>query len=399
MNYFYDMYRIYFILLVACFLGNGFLSKNFAQEQDHSHDATKDTIISMLTCAPGQELYSTFGHCAIRVIDHVNQSDAIFNYGMFNFDAPHFYAKFVRGKLDYELAVQTFDEFMYEYQTEQRSVQEQVLNLSPEQKRDIIEALRHNLEGNNRYYKYDFLMDNCSTRPRDLLYNTLHHVRITKNIIPTGTTSRDLLYYYLDKGGQAWSKLGIDILLGSLLDKPIDNRAAMFLPQFLMKAVDNSVNGNQPLVLKKQSLINVPTPIVATGQHTPLTVISVICLLIAAIQFGAKGKKNTVHLVDALLLYISGLLGILLVFMWLGTDHTVCKYNYNLLWAIPFNFIIAFFIGKKRKWLHIYFYAAFILTAILLGGWFWLPQHFNIAIAPFALLMLYRYGRLALDNK
>lgn len=349
--------------------------------------------ISILTCAPGTELYSTFGHCAIRIQDSVTHTDWVYNYGMFNFDDPDFYLKFVRGKLDYMLAAQSYDEFMYEYQTDQRAVVEQVLALSDQQKADLNTALNHNLEGRNAYYKYDFLLDNCATRPRDLLYNTLKTIQLRKNIIPYGTTSRNLLYYYLDKGGESWSKLGIDILLGSLLDKPIDNKAAMFLPEFLMKAVDSSTNTGSPLVAQKKMLIDVPSPIVSSGQYTPLIIIAVISFLFFLI-YRIKSEKIK-SITDSFLLYITGLLGILLLFMWWATDHTVCKYNYNLMWALPTNFIAAFFIWKPRKWLRIYFGIAFFVTAVLIGGWFWLPQQFNIAILPFSLLLLYRYAQLS----
>src|SRR4051812_24672160 len=130
-----------------------------AQAQDSSNCHVR---ISLLTCAPGQELYSTFGHTAIRITDSIRRTDIVYNYGTFEFDDPNFYMKFVRGKLDYFLSAAYYPDFMYEYQEEQRSVTEQVLNLSCTQKQQIVQALAINMQGANRMYKYDFVYDNCT---------------------------------------------------------------------------------------------------------------------------------------------------------------------------------------------------------------------------------------------
>ncbi len=142
----------------------------------HPHtaqDTRCHTRISLLTCAPGEELYSTFGHTALRVIDSVAGSDIVYNYGTFDFDDPNFYMKFIRGKLDYFLSVNQFPDFMYEYQYFQRSVWEQEINLSCSEKQQLMSALALNMQGDNRKYKYDFIYDNCTTRVRDLIFGII----------------------------------------------------------------------------------------------------------------------------------------------------------------------------------------------------------------------------------
>ena len=357
--------------------------------------------ISLLTCAPGAELYSTFGHTALRIQDSVQQTDLIYNYGTFWFEDPQFYTKFIRGKLDYSLSVDKFPDFMYEYQYFQRSVWEQDLNLTCKQKEQIIAALNLNMQGANRYYKYDFIYDNCTTRVRDLIFHSLPGSAVAKQLVPEGTTARNLIHNYLDKGGEPWSKLGIDILLGSRLDKPVTNNVAMFTPNYLLAGLDAAViNKTQPVVKQKRTLLDAATPIQPTWNYLPLFLFSVVCGLLALLYVSPSKKAQTIsRYVDSFLLYLTGLLGVLLVFMWWGTDHRMTKDNYNLLWALPTNLIAVLFLWRNPAWLKNYFYIAFAVTAVTLIGWFWLPQELNISLGPFVLLMLYRYGSLAIKNK
>jgi len=382
--------KFYRLALLFCLWNIFFFT---AQAQDNSHCPVR---ISLLTCAPGQELYSTFGHTAIRIIDSIRHTDIVYNYGTFNFDDPNFYMKFVRGKLDYFLSAAYYPDFMYEYQEEQRSVTEQVLNLTCAQKQQIVEALNTNMQAENRMYKYDFIYDNCTTRVRDLIFGSLPGSGVTKQLVPEGTTARNLIHTYLDRGGEPWSKLGIDILLGAKLDKPVDNKVAMFLPDYLLKGVDNAViNKTQPVVGQKKMLLDVPSPVAATWNYMPLLLFTIVCGVLALLYLSPNKQAQSIsRFMDSFLLYLTGLLGVLLVFMWWGTDHRMTKDNWNLLWALPTNVIAAFFLWRNPFWLRRYFYVAFIINAIVLAGWFWLPQEINITIAPLVVLLLFRYAKL-----
>ncbi len=373
----------------------GVNKKLFAQ------DTTCHARMSLLTCAPGAELYSTFGHTALRIQDSVAGTDYIYNYGTFDFDDPDFYIKFVRGKLDYFLSVDKYPDFMYEYQYYQRSVWEQELNLTCLEKQQIITALQINLQGKNRMYKYDFIYDNCTTRVRDMIFQNLPGSAVTKPLVPEGTTARNLVHVYLDKGGEPWSKLGIDILLGARLDKPVDNQVAMFLPDYLLLGLDHAaINKTQPVVKQKRILLDMTTPIEYIGKYVPFIVFTVICGLLAALYFlPYQSAKTFTRFLDSFLLYLTGLLGLLLIFMWWGTDHRMTKDNYNLLWALPTNLVAVLFLWRRPRWLQNYFYIAFAVTALLLISWFWLPQQLNVSLVPFVFLMLYRYGSLAMKKK
>lgn len=351
--------------------------------------------ISLLTCSPGEELYSSFGHTAIRVQDSSLHTDYVFNYGTFNFDQPNFYLKFVRGKLEFMLSIQTFEDFLYEYQVTQRSVSEQVLELTTDQKTAITQFLSTNYMPANRTYKYDFLYDNCATRIRDILFKEVNGIQLTKSLTAPGTSFRDLIYNYLDKGGQPWSKLGIDILLGSPVDKQVDNATAMFLPDYLSAGVKHATIAGKPYEAAVHQIIDVPSPVTPTGKYVPLVLIIIISAILLLVYYFLRGQPGKLLIIDSILLYITGLLGLLLLFMWFATDHQACAWNYNLLWAMPLNLMAGFFIWKKRSWLRKYFLIMMVLMAVLIAFWWGMPQYFNIALLPFCILLLVRYGQLA----
>ena len=374
-------------LLLICFLMS---TKTEAQK-------TCGLRISILTCSPGDELYMTFGHSAIRVTDSFQRVDNVFNYGTFNFDDPGFYSKFIRGKLDYMLSVSTFSDFIYEYQVEKRSVAEQELNLGCSEKQRLYAALIQNYQGPSRFYKYDFLLDNCTTRERDLLKKYAVDFHVKSAITPPGTSFRDLIHAYLDKGGQPWSKLGIDILLGSPVDRQTTNDGAMFLPDFFMKAVDSSKGETGDLVLHKQSLLNGNSYNPSTlEKYIPLMLFSIVALFIFLMSIHtARWAVVTTRVLDSLLFYLTGIIGMVILFMWVATDHSMCRNNLNILWALPTHFIAAFFVMKRPLAIRIYFLATAVLNGFLLITWFWLPQQFNVSLVPLVMVLMYRSGRLS----
>jgi len=347
--------------------------------------------ISLLTCAPGEELYSTFGHSALRVTDAAAQTDIIFNYGTFEFD-DDFYIKFVKGKLLYYVSIEEFEAFKQQYQSEGRSIQEQVLQLSCSEKESLYASLLTNAKEANRYYRYDFLFDNCSTRLRDMVAKSSNSGVLFQNILPENTpTFRNLLYTYLDNGEQHWSKFGIDLLLGSLLDKKVTTEQAMFLPDYLAKGFDNAVAGGSPLVSAPKPILSLPSPIKGLAIFRPMVVFSLLLALIIVLSFMPSRKvQRTLQVFDFSLFFIIGLIGCLLVFMWVGTEHALTKNNYNLLWALPTHAVAAFFLFKRSSLLHYYLLATIILQAFLLIGWIFLPQQLNLAFLPIVLLLLLR---------
>lgn len=360
----------------------------------NAQDNRSGLRISVLTCAPGQELYSTFGHTAIRVVDSIQHTDIVYNYGTFDFSDPDFYSKFTRGKLDYFLSIASLPDFMYEYRSENRDVYEQVLALSEQSKKAIQQALNETLSGAARYYKYDFLYNNCTSRVRDIIMR-YGGLEADQQLVPAGTSFRDMLHEYLDKGNQAWSKFGIDLVLGSPIDKKAGIAESMFLPDYLMKGIDSSVRSKDHKVLGDKILINPGTAQPEPFRDTPLLLFSVIAVIVGVLSL--LKNKTAVQLsrvFDFVLFLSTGLIGCLLLFMWLGTDHSACAANYNLLWAMPLNVLAAFAVWKRPGWFRKYMsvYAGLLLVTIL--GWFWLPQELNTGFLPIILLLLARCVQL-----
>ena len=356
--------------------------------------------ISILTCGPGDELYSLFGHTGIRIFDSTTNLDVVYNWGGFTFDQPNFYLHFVQGDLQYFSTEDYFNDFMYEYVLDHRSVYEQVLNLDSASKKSVIDAVVYNSTGDNKFYEYDGFIDNCTTRVKNIIYKNLPGATITTNIIPAGTTTRNLMHFYLENGSQLWSELGLDIIVGSVIDKEVSNDQAMYLPEFLMKGLSNTVYQSAPLVKGFRIILKGDESAKPTWKYMPLLVTSIICLLLFFLStLKTKWSILIIKFVDALLLYITGLIGVLLLIMWFATDHIECRNNFNIAWALPTNLIAAFCLIKKPSWLGTYFFIAAIITALLIAGWFFIPQELNIALLPIVLYLLNRYIKLAVLYK
>jgi hypothetical protein len=347
--------------------------------------------ITLLTCSPGEELYSTFGHTAIRVKDSTGPMDLVFNYGTFEF-SPDFYVKFIQGQLRYYLSVEEFSNFMYQYQMESRSIVEQPLELSCAEEQQLFSALRTNAQEENRYYLYDFLFDNCTTRARDIIArNTQAPVRFSNILPPNPPTFRDLIHSYLDLGGQYWSKLGIDILLGAKLDQKVSNQQAMFLPDYLKKGLDGAWVQQHPLVQGTEPVLTMPSPLNAGSLFRPSVVFLLLLLLAIGLQvLYERGRRRALQIFDTVFFLVLGLAGVLLLIMWFATDHKVTVNNYNLLWALPTHTVVAFLLYRKRAWVASYFRVVLWLTAALLLLWAFLPQEMNNALLPLIMLILFR---------
>ncbi len=378
------------LLFVLLFLFNVHTQTSLAQDSSRIR-------ISLLTCTPGDELYSIFGHSAIRIIDSNSVTDYVFNYGTFNFEDDGFYLKFIRGKLLYFLSVENSQDFMYEYSSMRRGITEQVLNFSAEEKKQIEYALIENLKDENKYYKYDFFLDNCTSRLRDIILKYKSPKINISAVMPINTTFREAIHEYLDKGKQYWSKLGIDILLGMPTDKIMTPLEQTFLPDNLMNCLDHSKSSS--IVVSKEIIISNQQPTIEPTVFTPTNffiALLLIFILINLIQ-SPIAKKCAVVL-DGIIFFSTGALGILLILMWTSTDHSMTKNNYNLLWALPTNIMACFFVSSKNTFSKKYFSIQAIIYLLLLIVWFFLPQKLNISLIPFVILLLYRSYIIGFKN-
>lgn len=367
----------------------------FVKAQTGNDSSNCRLRVSLLTCSPGEELYSTFGHTAIRVTDSARALDYVFNYGTFDDRDPDFYSKFTKGIMLYALSAYPFTDFVQEYSYAGRGVIEQELNLNCKQKQTLIQALSLNNTEANRFYNYYFHTDNCTTRAREMITSHAGDSVTLANVLPDKKiTYRNLIHQYLDSSGMFWSKFGIDILLGANLDKAVDNKGAMFLPDYLFKGMDKAKVNGQPLV-SKTNIIIAPTALSGDSKTVvaPVMFFAVLLLLITALSVLNKGGLDRLLLAfDIIFFLFLGLLGSLLLTLWLIRVDDVCRNNYNLLWAIPTHLIVAIALPFKsgKPWIKKYFRIITMLTGLVLVCWFFLPQQLNPAIAPILGLILVR---------
>jgi hypothetical protein len=345
--------------------------------------------ISLLTCTPGEELNETFGHSAIRVIDSNSVTDHVYNYGTFDFEDKNFYIKFIKGKLRYFVNIDQFQEFAFFYQQYNRGITEQVLNFPTKEKLAIYHALIENAKEENKYYQYDFFLDNCTTRLRDIIKKYHNPTPALPAVMPTSYTFRNAIHQYLDSNDQYWSKLGIDILLGARTDAIMTTEQQEFLPDNLMHALDSTKNTK--LVSASQQLY-IFNPVKNKGSFfTPLFLsLSILLFFVLLSLFKNNVGKKLLQFFDVFLFFIVGLLGVLLIFMWVGTDHIMTKNNYNLLWASPLFMLYAFFINSKTKQANTFSFFVCIYLALVLCSWFFLPQLMNNGLLPIIALLAWR---------
>jgi len=353
--------------------------------QDSSH-----IRVSLLTCSPGEEIYSTFGHSALRITDSSSVSDIVFNYGTFNFDEPGFYTKFLRGKLLYYVSTMYFTDFKEEYQSTNRSITEQVLNLNSEEKIALENFLYNNVKEENKYYNYDFFLDNCTTRLRDIIVKYKMNYPPLKPIMPATTTFRQAIHNNLQKHGKHWTNLGIDILFGLPSDGVMTTSQTQFLPDNLMITLDSS-NQQQQLLRSTTTLYSIKSNNNTDTFFTPAITFSVLLLFIIVLSFiNTKSAIIFLNGFDGLLFFLTGALGILFFFLWIGSGHVRLKSNLNLIWAWPTHAVVAFFVNSKNSWVKKYFGFTSAGLLFVLISWFFLPQQMNNALLPIVLLLLYR---------
>ena len=347
--------------------------------------------VSLITCGPWQgELYSAFGHSAIRVYDPQLQIDVAFNYGTFDFNQPNFYLNFARGRNLYMLSVQDYQLFRNYYVSYNRYIHEQVLNLDAARKDRLFDFLRNNALPENKGYYYDYFYDNCSTRPRDVMKQVFGDSVLFNPDPPylQGLTIRDLTDLYLNQ--QPWGDLGIDICLGLPMDKVATAADYMFLPDYLETGFDlariQTAEGLQPLVHEKTVVYEAQPE----EYSFPVTHPWVVFGLLLMVTFWVTLRKivNAEKWLDRILFNITGILGLLLVLLWFVTDHKAAAWNFNLLWAMPLNLAIPLLREEHRRK---YFLGMTILSAGQIVSWAFLPQELNVYLIPVVLAMLIRY--------
>jgi hypothetical protein len=332
--------------------------------------------ISLLTCSSGQESYESWGHSAIRVIDYDKFYDVTYNFGIFDFNTPNFYLKFIQGKLKYQLGIDNTNAFIDSYISEGRQVVEQKLNLSDECEKRIIEKLENLYKPENRFYYYNFVGKNCTTELRDLIFS---NVNTDLNNKPTGKTARILISEYLTE--EHWTKFGMNLIMGPKVDRRIDIYNSMFLPDYLANELRKvKVNGKSLVLNEKIYNLKMTSDKKQPFLLDPTFIFSLLAFVV--LFYKSSNLQGAIFI-------LVGILGLLVLSISVFSQHPELKNNFNLLWCNPLYLISAIFLLTK-SYIKLQMYLSFLLLSLILATivvWIWDLQHYEKGFLPIALIL------------
>ncbi len=311
--------------------------------------------ISLITCGPGEEIWETFGHACIRVVDSTRvdaERDKIYNYGFFEAseDNPLLKQVFTGWLVDFVDTI-TYDELMIEYQAKKRRLNEQVFLLTDQQKEQVVAFLRNNLKKENRYYNFDTFYDNCSTRIRDL-FVLLFGKRL--NFGPVLDKGSKLTYRQATinrmciEQEKYWFRFVLNLTYASRADRVMSDRDAMFLPTYLAEGFAGATLDGKPLCsaitpIQAESIVWTDT------SDRPIKYL-VLTAAVVVIVSTIKPRSVLAGVLKFSYVFLIGLTGIGMVYLMVLKGEPAWKDNWNVLWALPLNVIFPFLSDKFKGW-------------------------------------------------
>ena len=393
------------LLLLSAILLCGSLccGSAYSQESARVDSVAQDSAlrISLLTCSPGHAIYELYGHTAIRLQDHQKHLDVVFNYGVFDFNQPYFIWRFMLGRCDYILYPYAYPLFCAEYKARGSSITEQELNLLPEEAEEMRQALWEDCAPERRVYRYNIFRSNCTTKARDMIEaHVFGHVIYP--VRPRRNTFRTILHQFT--GDHVWDAEGNDLLLGADVDTLLTERDEMFSPIYLMWYMDSAIVDRgyhrfDPLVRERRIILAEDSDrLQQAAEREPSFPLSPVVvwwgLLVCGLLFELweVRRRRVVWQVDAVLLILQGVAGLLLTFMALFSIHPGVASNWQV-WVLnplPLFFVVPVVRAARGGRPCIYHrFAAFVLL-LFVAMYFFIPQDFSTLILPLALLLLSR---------
>jgi len=353
---------------------------------------SNDTTAYLLTCGPGTETYSIYGHSALRIIIREKHTDTVYNWGVFDFDTPNFAWKFAKGRLDYMISAETASSFLGVYVFEHRYVVSQQINIDSKEIQKLVELVNENNKPENRKYRYDFFYDDCTTRIRDLLEKSigekLKYPPEEKGKIPT---FRDMVGKY--QKSYPWLKFGVDLIMGSTSDRKSNFRDRMFLPIEMKDELSETVvhrSGKMiPLLQNPVVLVNFEPPVVKSLFLVSPPFVFTLAITLILILTGLIKSRKIIRLIDITIYLVFSILSVLMIFFNFFTDHEQMRWNLNIILLNPF-IIVCFILLILNKTGILWFRIVFIISAGFLVLHFILPQDFNISFLLLAIILLIR---------
>ena len=419
MKRFKDIFRAFLVLLLinlttvakAQELSERKLSDDSEIQQRINHEslAWLDSVdISLLTCGPGQEVWSYYGHTALRIEDHAHGNDLAVNWGMFSFQQDFFVLRFVLGMTDYQIGIFPMSRFIEEYRSEGRWVRQQRLALTREEKVQILAAIDENNKEENRTYRYNFFFDNCTTRARDMIINHLEKNGTDFKNVDAQSSYRQEIHNWNEN--HRWARFGNDLLLGFKADCPINKKEWEFLPDNLSKDFETEARKDTSeyqdaitdVYSQKTTYIKLvdstfyvipPQAIVAQPEGiTPQAVsvgLGIVIILLCALEW--RKRKNFWWL-DMSLMILTGLPGLILLAM-VFSQHPTVQINFQILILNPLNLLFVWHVAKKMRKGKMHWYYNVWGTLLVISLFMQIWQHYAEGMSILALFLLIRYAQ------
>lgn len=369
----------------------------------------EDLTVSLLTCDPGPDVYELCGHAAIRIRNE--KMDSVWNFGIFDFTSPNFIYRFCKGETDYMVYGYRFERFMPAYVRRGSRVTEQVLSLTQEEARNLRRLLQTESLPENRVYRYNYVRDNCATRPWKRITQASEREISLQDTLYFPTFRAEMRHFHRN---YPWYQFGIDLVLGSGLDYPLAKDEDTFAPPVLEEKIANATIGGENLVA--QTNVIFPGFIDATLPPTPwyLTpmmagVIMLIISLGTMFVYVFKGKLWKWWI--SLYFLLAGIAGIIVSFLVFFSEHEATSPNLLIFWLNPLQLIVAVGIWFK-SWkkvlvaMALYNIVEALALTILLGITSWAVQVVNYAtwpmlwsVLPLSNTILYLNGVFKPKNK
>ncbi len=358
-------------------------------------DVVEETpVISLLTCAPGNEIYELEGHSGLRL--KTERYDVVANWGVFDFNSPNFVYRFVKGETDYMAVLCPTELFLNQYRNENRRVAEQILNLTPEQANRVKSLVSNAVNVTDRIYRYNYVRNNCATKPALLIEAAIGDTiqfGIPANAETNDTWRKAMRRYH---SNYPWYQFGIDLALGTGIDFPITNREQMFAPVSLMEmmasaTITDSSGTQTPLVKCTDILcsgdaggtILPPTP----WYLTPMFWCIILMAVAIAVSLHDIRRKHLSRWFDILLYSSLGAAGLLITFLVFVSEHEATSPNYLILWINPLCLLVTALVWNRKISVVLYIWQWLNLCAIISFSAIWISgiQNGNTAIVPLML--------------
>lgn len=366
----------------------------FALHSVHAQKEHENLQISLLTMDPRPDhVYTIFGHTALRLCDPSQKLDIVFNWGTFDFENPNFIYQFIKGETDYFLSTEEYSYFIYVSTLRNSVVTEQILNIPDDRKVALIAMLQNNLLPENQEYRYNFIFENCTSRVRDIIENfcggKLHYPDDSQQ-----TSFRKLIHEYTNP--YPWTEVGIDCVIGSGADSLVSVRNELWLPKKLEEKLNESYvvredGSTYPIVLSSKIILHSNSEQTSPSiRNWPLITGFILLIICIGIVFASYRTKRRYRAIPVALFFLAGIGGCIVTITCFISIHPCTWPNWNIVWLHPLHFIgfVGFFFKRTNGWITWYHRLNFVLLAIFLLGWSFIPQNLNLAFILYILCLM-----------